>query len=318
LTCGLAPGVEVKVTCCLLGASATGDEGKRPMLDLLLRNRPSARSAVGVPLGVLPALSTRAGLVPDRGVALRLMCEEMSSSDWGADRGGPPTPEGGPERRCGRDDNGVREAAEAAAGCEGLVATLGVMGALFVPLAAVALRVGMVGRAALFAVDERSYGILPDFDVGGCCVIDEALSSRAWEDSLGEEEEEEGDRAGREAASAAAVAAVAVERADERRGEGAGAGADAGGTAVAAAEDEVLVDLARGDCFAADAAGSDRAARRGFLLTVVVMMVGGRVPRREESGSGAVVRWLPGTPNLLLLLLWLALLLWLEIAEIAD
>ena len=56
--------------------------------------------------------------------------------------------------------------------------------------------------------------------------------------------------------------------------------------------------------------------RSGFLLTVVVMMVGGRAPRREESGSEAVVRWLPGTPNLLLL--WLALLLWLEIAEIAD
>ena len=222
MACALEPGVEVKVTCCLLGASATGDEGKRPMLDLLLRSRPSARSGFGVPLGVLPALSTRVCLVPDLGVALRLMCEEMSSSDWGADLGGPPTPEGGPERRCGRDANGVREAVEVAAGWEGLVATLGVMGALFVPLDAVALRVGMVGRAALLAVDERSYGILPDFDVGGCCVIEVAWSSRAWEGSLGEEE---GDRAGREAASAAAVA---VERADERLGEGAGAGADAG------------------------------------------------------------------------------------------
>lgn len=286
------------------------------MLDLLLRSRPSARSGFGVPLGVLPALSTRVCLVPDLGVALRLMCEEMSSSDWGADLGGPPTPEGGPERRCGREASGVREPEEVAAGWEGLVATFGAMGALFVPLAAAALRVGMAGRAALFAVDARSYGILPDFDVGGCCVIEVALSSRAWEGSLGEEE---GDRAGREAASAAA-AAVAVERADERRGEGAGAGADAdaGRAAVAAAVREaVLVDLARGGCFAAEA-GSDRAASRGFLLTVVVMMVGGRAPRREESGSAAVVRWLPGTPNLLLLWWWLALLLWLEIAEIAD
>lgn len=86
---------------------------------------------------------------------------------------------------------------------------------------------------------------------------------------------------------------------------------------AAAAGEEVLVDFARGGCLAADAGCSDRAASRGFLLTVVVMMVGGRAPLREERGSEAVVRWLPGTPNLLLLW-WLALLLWLEIAEIAD